>query len=457
MFKLLVLCLFMLSGCTIGDDYVAPEAYKDKVIASELKTGSANELPKNWYEKLNDEQLNKLIKTGLQNSPDIEVAIAKLRQARAQLKIDETNALPFVNVNAAWNYEKAGKNVKLSSDSHYYNAGFDASWEIDIWGKNRRQTEADTALVKSMEYSLSDVQIILEAEIVSAYVNLMKNIKLLQTAQENERLQKQIFSAVKNKYDSGLTDDTALNQAEYLLLTTQAAIPQYRSNIEKYTNSLSVLSGILPSLMSLQHKSSLFEKNLALKAEDAYKLPVWVVRLRPDVAASEQRLVAQNALVAKAVAELYPSLSLSAVWGVAAQSGSKLFNSSSNTYNYSPLVSLPLLDWDKLQNNIELQKGIFAENLGDYRKTVLSAVAEIKTAATAWKNAETTLRKKRYAVSKINKAVQNLQHKYDSGLIPFSELLSMRQNLIESQNEKIEAQADEFLQFAAFYKAIGAK
>lgn len=451
----LIFCLLFLSACTVGEDYKKPEIYADSVIKNELNTKQNYKLPQKWYEELHDGQLTALIDKGLNQSPNVESAIARLNQARSQLKINKTAALPFINAAAGWNYNKGSQRIKYATDSHYYNAGFDASWELDIWGKNRRQTEADEANVAAFEYSLKDVKISLAAEIAADYVALMQNRELLKTARENADLQRQIFSAIESKFNSGLVDAIDYNQAQYLLAQTEADIPTYESNIENYTNALAVLSGVLPSELNLSASSPLFKRSFMADKKLIYGIPAAAVRLRPDVAAAERHLAAQNALIGKAVAELYPDVSISGFWGYASQGGRGLFSSKSQNYNYNPSAVLPLLDWNKLSNNIELQKQIYAENLAAYKKALLNAVAEIKNAGIAWENAGKTLVKQRQANNGMSRAVSALQKRYDMGLIEFSELLTMRQNLIESQNSVINAQGEILRQMIAFYKAAG--
>lgn len=445
----------LLSACTVGGDYVAPDIYGDEIIKKELKLNQHYKLPEKWYAELKDEQLTALEDKGLNSSPDVKAAIARLKQARAQLDIDRVASLPFVNLSGGWNYDKGSRKIKYATDSKYYNAGFDASWEIDLWGKNRRQTEADIAQLEEMQYSLEDVKISLAAEIALAYVNYKENHELLRNAKTNAALQRQIFATVESKYNSGLVDVITYNQAKYLLFETEAEIPQYESNIESYKNALAVLVGVLPSELNLTDVSPLFKRSYTADKRLIYGLPAGTVRLRPDVKASERKLAAQNALIGKAVAELYPDVSISGFWGYASQGGSGLFSSASQNYQYNPALSLPLLDWNKLSNNIELQKQLYAENLADYKKTLLGAVAEIKNAGIAWENAEKTLAKQREANAKIQKVVEATQKRFDRGLITFSELLSMQQNLMESQNKVISAQGETLKQMIAFYKAAG--
>ena len=207
--------------------------------------------------------------------------------------------------------------------------------------------------------------------------------------------------------------------------------------------------------MNISANSPMFKRQYNADKKLIYGIPAGAVRLRPDVAAAERKLAAQNALIAKAVAELYPDVSISGFWGYASQGGHGLFSSKSQNYNYNPSALLPLLDWNKLSNNIELQKQIYAENLASYKKALLTAIAEVKTAGIAWETAEKSLSKQRAANSSMSRAVNALQKRYDRGLIEFSELLTMRQNLIESQNSVINAKGEILRQMIAFYKAVG--
>ena len=454
MFKLWVLMLFLCS-CTVGKDYKRPEIYSDEVIKKELGLNKQYPLVQKWYDDLGDKNLTALVDKGLAQSPDVETAIARLKQARLQLEIDKPADLPFVNLSGGWNYDKGSQRVKYATYSHYYNAGFDASWELDLWGKNRRQIEADEAQISAFEYSLQDVKVALIAEIISDYAYLMQNRELLKTARENEVLQQQIFSSVESKYESGLVDAITYNQAKYLLSQTQAEIPTYESNIESYKNALAVLLGVMPSEVITAQDSPLFKRSYGINKNLVYGIPIGAVRFRPDVASAERKLAAQNALIGKAVAELYPDVSISAFWGYASQGGHGLFSSKSQNYNYNPNAVLPFLDWNKLSNNIELQKQIYAQNLAEYKKALINAVAEIKSAGVAWKSAEKTYIKQMEAQTQMQKVVNAMQKRYDKGLITFSELLTMRQNLIVAQKAVIGAKGEQIQQLVAFHKAVG--
>lgn len=455
--KLAVLLSFTAAACTVGEDFSRPALYNDSVIKQELALKNGTQPSKSWYALFGDEQLNILIEQGLKNSTDIEQAIAILRQARAELKINQAGFLPQINARGGYNYQKNSKNIGPTADTHYYNAGFDASWELDIWGKGRRQDEAAAAMLKAEEYSLNQVKNVVAAEIASDYVNLKLAVEKLRIAKQNLALQRDIFGVVKSKYQSGLTDDIAYNQAEYLLNSTETQIPQLQSQVEQYKNALAVLSGVLPSQLPLdsEKRSPIFSNAYQYNIKAMYNLPASVIRQRPDVAAAEQNLAAQNALVGAAVADLYPNVSISALWGYAASSGNSLFNSKSQGYSYEPLLSLPLLDWNRLQNQLNKQKYQKQEAFAVYKKTVLTAVGELKNAMANVQNELKRNRLQNRALANMNKVVAASSEKYRSGLIEFSDFLTMEQNRLQAQNSSLESKAGIFQNLIAYYKASG--
>ena len=455
--KLAVLLSFTAAACTVGEDFSRPALYNDSVIKQELALKNGTQPSKSWYALFGDEQLNILIEQGLKNSTDIEQAIAILRQARAELKISQAGFLPQINARGGYNYQKNSKNIGPTADTHYYNAGFDASWELDIWGKGRRQDEAAAAMLKAEEYSLNQVKNVVAAEIASDYVNLKLAVEKLRIAKQNLALQRDIFGVVKSKYQSGLTDDIAYNQAEYLLNSTETQIPQLQSQVEQYKNALAVLSGVLPSQLPLdsEKRSPIFSNAYQYNIKAMYNLPASVIRQRPDVAAAEQNLAAQNALVGAAVADLSPNVSISALWGYAASSGNSLFNSKSQGYSYEPLLSLPLLDWNRLQNQLNKQKYQKQEAFAVYKKTVLTAVGELKNAMANVQNELKRNRLQNRALANMNKVVAASSEKYRSGLIEFSDFLTMEQNRLQAQNSSLESKAGIFQNLIAYYKASG--
>ncbi|MBP5215582.1 MAG: TolC family protein [Alphaproteobacteria bacterium] len=457
--EFLIAAFIALSACTLGDNYRQPEFYDNTQLAKELRLNGANiKLPDKWYKRFKDNKLQAILEKGLKNSPNVQTAVARLRAARAELAISRSEYLPQINFQGGYNYEKSSRNIKMAEDSHYYNAGFDASWEIDIWGAGRRQNEAYKAQLKAQEYNLANVKTVLAAEIITLYVKWCESIENLHLARQNAAFQRDLLKTAESKYYSGLTDEQSYNEAAYLLNDTEAQIPVNTLAAEEYKNALAVAAGVLPSELDLSesYKSPLFSGHYKDESAGLHNLPATVIRLRPDVSAAEQLLISQNALVGKAVAELYPDVSISGLFGFASQGGSSLLSAKSKTYNYAPVVSLPLLDWNRLQNQIKLQKYKTEESLVAYKTAVLQAVSELKNSMAGYKSALQQFNRYGAAVNNMKKASDSVNRKYQNGLTEFSEVLKAQQNLLSAQKSYISSKAAINTALAAYYKATGA-
>lgn len=202
-------------------------------------------------------------------------------------------------------------------------------------------------------------------------------------------------------------------------------------------------------------ETNLVRQPLRYDTSRLYQLPVGVIRNRPDIRALEYQLMAQNAAVGQAIAELFPNVSLSAFWGYQSKNMSSLIGGGSNTYNYSPAVKLPVFHWGALVNNVELQKSLTRENALQYKQGILNAASEIKNAAD---NVEKEYRRNRETEKSLvsQQEVADLTNaKYQNGLVDFSEVLTAQQNLLNAQNSRIESNADIYNYIISFYKAVG--
>lgn len=453
--SVLIMC-FGVVACTVGPDYESLNIYPDEMIQSELKLQPEISERHLWYDFFADPQLKELIDKGLSANVDVQTAILRLKQARITKAVNQTDYWPQINLTGGYQYEKASKNIGPAADSDYFSAGFDAAWEIDIWGKGRRQAEADEAVIKMQKYDIENVKLVVTAEIIINYVKLAQNLEKLHAAQKNVNLQKKLLDIVSVKYKNGLVNETDYNQARYLVNTTTAQIPEFSGQVEQYKNALAVLLDTLPSHLNLNtNEIKILKAHPRFKDDAMYDLPADIIRRRPDVAAAEQNLIQQNALIGKAVAKLYPAVNLSALWGYAAKNNGDLFNSSSQTYSYTPTAVLPLLDWNKLQNNVKLQKLLKEEAYLNYKSTVTQAVTELKNAMTNYKNSIKINQQQAQALSAMRKNSELKLKQYESGLTDFTDVLLARQNVIAAENTYIDGQSLICQNIAAYYKAIG--
>lgn len=186
-----------------------------------------------------------------------------------------------------------------------------------------------------------------------------------------------------------------------------------------------------------------------------FNLPSDIIRSRPDVKAAERNLAAQNAAIGQAVAELYPNLSISGLFGLQSSAGSKLFNSDSKAYGYTPASVMPLFNWNKLKNNVELQKQIKAESYEAYRQTILQAVEDLSNAITSTQKEYAANKARQAAVYRMRKAFTAMREKYQNGLIEFSDLLKTEQDLLQAETDLAASNGAIYQNIIAFYKATG--
>ena len=453
--KHLYLLLVFITACTVGPNYKEPQIYEDKQIKQSLKlNGSSIKISTQWYEQFNDENLNALITTALAQNSDINAGIARLRQARIAADINRVQYLPSLNADAKYNYSKTSKNIGLSADSNYFQIGLDASWELDIWGAGRRLNEQSRAKFESAAYNLRNLRVAVAAEVANNYFALKTSQEQLNIARNNLKLQQDIYQSIAKKYQSGLTDAATYNQAGYITESTKSAIPALEYKIEAYKNALAVLTGQLPEQINIGSNNPIkqaYKYNTAL----LYNLPSDIIRSRPDVKAAERNLAAQNAAIGQAVAELYPNLSISGLFGLQSSAGSKLFNHDSKAYGYSPASVMPLFNWNKLKNNIELQKQIKTETYEVYRQTVLQAVEDLSNAITATQKEYVANKAHRNAVYRMRQAFTAMREKYQNGLIEFSDLLKTEQDLLQAETNLAASNGAIYQNIIAFYKATG--
>ncbi len=452
----IVISLFLLTGCSLGPDYQQPKIFDLGQLSENtgLKSYGKAEAPKDWYKLLKDENLNELITTALQESPDIASAYEKLRQARINLGLARAEWGPEISATGSYNQSNAFETAEYKSKSSYYQNGFDASWEIDIWGGIRRLNESQKALMKAAEANLDNVKVVLIAEVVANYINYRKNEKLLQITEQNLRLQKDIYNIIKQKHSSGVADDLSLQQAYSAVLNTKTQIPPLRASINLYKNNLAVLCGRLPNQINFT-KNNLLAEKIPIDLNYLYNLPADIIKNRPDVIAAEQNLIAQNALIGNRIAALFPSISLSGFLGWQNTTLSPMISSDYQIYNWTGAVGLPLIDWKKRINRISLQKSVTKQALSAYRKSILTAVSDINNAMKNLTESSNNLENNDKNQEAQTKILELSWKKYKNGLINFSEILTAEQNKLNAEQQYIISVGEWYLNFISFNKSVG--
>lgn len=464
-YSVLILCLLivflLMTACTVGPDYERPVFFEDAKIekALELKPNMP-EAQKTPFSPLDfkDDTLNALLSEAVQNSPSIRIAMTRLRQGRASLKIAQVQGLPTFDANTKYNYANESKNMGYLLKEDYYQAGLDMSWEIDVFGNTRRRTEAAQASYEGAIESIKNVNVSMVSEVTLNYIGLRTSEQLLKNAQENLKLQQNIYQTINEKYQAGLTDEIALNQARYLVETTKMTIPQLEYQRIASQNALALLLGKLPGELNAQltgKQKNLVEKPFKYDVKQLYALPASVLRQRPDVRVAEQQLVAQNAEVGAAIADMFPSVSLTGMLGFQSMTFPKLFNHKSYEYGYTPDITAPIFHFGALKNNVKLQENLKEEYVITYEQSVLTAASEIRNALVSIDKEMRRNKSATMAYQKMDSVAQLMWDKYQKGLIEYSDVLDAQQRRLSAQTQMVNSNSALYQNIVTFYKSIG--
>jgi NodT family efflux transporter outer membrane factor (OMF) lipoprotein len=460
MYKLLSFFLiFGLVACRVGNETQIPDFIPEKDVQQTLNLSKQNNKPLNTLSDIfHNKDLNTLLTLAYTNNLDIKQGVERLQQSRYAFLINSSQTLPMLDAKGSYDFSKANNSRDIMLKSNTFKVGFDASWELDIWGKGYYISRQYFELMKNAEYSLFNLHVSLFAEVAQDYFNLLKSLELLRITKQNLRLQNDILQIVRDKHKSGVADDLALNQAEFRVAQTKSLLPPLEFQIENYKNSLAVLLNILPDKLPISFNSKhqrLVSTPFKYSVKNLYNLPLSVLRSRPDVMMTEALLRSKSAALNVAITNLYPSISLSAAFSYLSNSGTALLQTDNQYYGYSVNILQPIWHWRQLVNNIELQKHIQQEYLYQYNEVLLTALIEIKNAIINIDKTYQTSMRLRQAENKMSQIFLLTLEKYKNGLIDFTDVAEAEENFLSAQNKVVSSNTDVLLALTSFYKAIG--
>jgi hydrophobe/amphiphile efflux-1 (HAE1) family protein/NodT family efflux transporter outer membrane factor (OMF) lipoprotein len=443
---IILLIPFFFGGClSVGPDYKKP--------ALPQLGGQAVELPAAWWTTLNDPELTALVDEALKNNHDLKSAVAAVRAARAQLGIARAALGPQLDAAGGYSRRKASDAVAGTGETSLYSGGFDAAWEIDLFGGNRRSVQAAVAALEAKEAGRADVQVSLSAETAGSYVLLRTAQQRLQVARENLEIRQQTYDLLKSRFDSGLIDEMTFQQARYNLESTRAIVPALQTAVEKSLNALAVLTGVMPG--SLHERLSVEKEIPVVSAQAVTGIPADLLRRRPDVRKAERELAAQTARIGAAKGALFPKFTLNGSIGVEALSFNALGNSGNEFYSVGPGVRWAIFHMGSIRNNIKVQKAGQEQSLAAYEKTVLAAVQETRDALTAFQNEQQSMQALDAAASAARTAAELAENRYKNGLTNFDTVLEAQRARLIFEDQLVQSRSDVTHNLIRLYKALG--
>ncbi len=467
---LFVAVLIVMAGCTVGHDFAPPNPpVQDSWLESGDPSLSTDPVDYGaWWAVFQDPVLDRLIELTYRDNLPLQIAALRVLEARAQLGIVRGFQLPQqqeISARAA----KVGlgenaPNVAIADQEFWgYRVGFDAAWELDLWGRFRRGVEAADAGYLASIAGYDDALVTIMAEVARAYVVLRTFEERLELARANVDIQRDSLRITKIRHRNGLVPELDVTQARALLHDTEALIPTLETGARQAKHAISTLIGRPPEELAdeLQGKGSIPSP----PADVAVGAPIDSLRRRPDVQRAELQAAAQSARIGIARSALYPRLTLLGSIGLATsvdggpQSNDAtlgdLFESGSITYTAGVSFAWPFLNYGRLRHAVRVEDVRFQQSLINYKNTVLEAAREVEDALTAFLRARIRLRHLRQSVTDAERSVELALVQYRAGLVNYQPVLDTQRFLVQQQDRLTETRGSVAINLIAAYKALG--
>ena len=438
--------VFLILGCkTVGPDYKKP--------GTEAKLpGDFNAPPdpafqpgtedlEKWWEVFKDPQLTDLVQRAAKQNLDVRIAIARVNESRARVDVAAAAGSPQVGVGGS---AGIGGVSSLGGGGGVASVGVDASWELDVWGKIKRQVEAATAEFEATVEQKRDVMVTLYAEVARNYLTIRTYQERLRAAEENIEAQKDILLITQGRYEAGLNSRLDVAQSERVLAGSEAALPPLRMQLVRSSNTLGVLLGRFPKDL---HKELQAIRPIPVPPETvAVGVPANIVRQRPDIRIAERQLAAQTARVGVATADLYPQFSLGGSLGVSNLGvGGTL----------APSMRWTLFDGGRIDAQIKIADYQVEQAVLNYESAVLQGLEEVESAMSAF--LESRIRAVAMAKAKVL-AEEELKlglGLYKLGLTGFQPVLDAQRSVFSLANREADARGEASANLVRLYKALG--
>jgi NodT family efflux transporter outer membrane factor (OMF) lipoprotein len=447
--------LLSFSACQVGKDYAKPDV---AVPEQWTEATDAGPIDAHWWQAFHDPKLDELVQRALAGNLDLGIATARVREARAVRDATAGQWDPQVDAGAGFSRGQTSSTTtsgRLTSSSprNLFEAGFDANWEIDVFGRRERALEAADAEVDAAVENVHDAQVTLLGEVARNYVEIRGLQRQIALTQQNLTAQQDTAQLTQVRLGAGLSTELDLARAQALAASTQADIPALEGRVRAAMHALSVLLGEAPGNLARELESA--TDLPAPPATIAVGLPADLLRRRPDVRRAERELARAVALTGEATAALYPSFSLTGSIGQQSNQIDSLFDADSNAWSLGAGMTAPIFNGGTLRANVEAADARAQQAELAYRRTVLNALAEVET---AYANVAKSRERHQSLVASVegyNNAVRLSTELNRRGIRSFFEVLDAQQQLFRTQSLEALSATDLTADTVALYKALG--
>ncbi len=455
----LVLLVSLAAGCQmLGPDYAPPElaaadAWHQQVIA-ELTTADAP--LHSWWTLFQDDDLSQLIDATRDGNLDLQAALARIAEANALYGASRGAQVPGAQLEGGISRSRQSEIINPGIQKNPQNIGLlsgGLSWELDFWGRVRRQVESASATYAASQEDYRDGLVILQAAVAQSYVQLRTLQQRLRYAQENAQLQEATLKLTQDRLQAEIAHELDVRQAEMNLAMTHAMIPALQTGIDQVLNQLCLFTGRAPGAWPQLRTN--FTIMPAFTAVLPATLPAEMIRQRYDIRAAERRLAAQTARIGVARGELYPMFSLVGNFGWQVTAGGQMFESPGRFYGLGPAFQWNIFSGGRIRSLIKAEEARQQQALLAYEGTVLRALQECEDMLSAFVNEQQRLQFEEQAVTAATFSAQKVDELYRAGLTDFQNVLDMQRTLTQRQDSLAACQGEIANAFIGVYKAFG--
>ena len=455
-----------LTACAVGPNYHAPKPDAPQAFVAQPSKGAADVDFGSWWKSLNDPELDSLVDRAVKSNLDLGLALDRLQAARTYEAVVLGHGLPEADATGAaakgtgtdlarGRAEQGLVSADNSNGLQHINtiAGFDAVWELDIFGKFRREFEAARADADAVRAARNDALTVVVADVVRAYIDLRGFQLRAGILHQADSLLQESLRIVKIRYERGITNELDVALATRELAGLQAQIAPVEAQISAAQYSLAVLIGEYPEkLVDELNATGLIP---TMPAPAAPGVPVDLLKRRPDIQQAERQLAAATARIGVATANLFPQVGLVGAIGSQAQGLGTTPSVAKHIWSLGPAAIWPILDFGALDAQVDIADLNARSKMTEYRKAILNAVLEVDTALRAFQADQDRLDKLGEAVVAGQRAVDLANARYDRGLTDFLNVVDAERQFYDLQEQYAQAQVDQGDEFVKLYKSLG--
>ena len=453
------LLALLLSGCPVGPSYELPNVDPGKVYGNQNEP-EYDERPVelNWWRQFHDPTLTRLINQAVRNNYDLQAAEANLRQARAMFLDAGLNLLPHVNSHA--NYTQLQRSLDalnrrnfVPRDLNLYSVGFDAWWEVDVWGRIRRDIQAREAEVEVAEADRRFLTLSVMCEVARNYFELRGHQNQLAVDRRNAKNQKATWDLTIARQEAGIGTEFDTQRAKAQYDTTLALIPPLDSLVHEDIHRISVLTGQIPSALLAE----LSQPGPIPPAPPVIHLskPADLLRRRPDIRMAERTLAGATARVGVAIADLFPRVSFVGTFNLESNSLTGLGAPGSGAYNFGPRITWPAFELGQVYARIKASEARADYDLAQYKQVVLNALEETENALVTYDRLRDRQALLKTASTASTKAYEIANVRFEEGVEDFLNLLDTERRLLLDQREYAQSETATAAALIGVYKALG--